>query len=146
MKPHGLRGEVVVAPVSDVAQRFVAGSVLELEDRDVKVLGGRRHSNRWIVKFEGIDDRDAAERLRGAVLWGAPLGDAPDGAFWVHELVGSRVVDRAGIEHGRVVAVQENPAHELLVLEGGELVPLVFVIEADGDKLVVDVPEGLFDV
>ena len=76
---------------------------------------------------------------------------AGDGALWVHELIGARVVDVSGAARGRVVAVVANPASDLLELDGGQLVPLRFVVggvDRDGDGAVVriDPPEGLFDL
>jgi 16S rRNA processing protein RimM len=77
--------------------------------------------------------------------------DAEDAAlpadeFWVHELVGSAVVDRSGKPLGEVVAVEANPAHDLLVLGNGALVPIVFVVEQRPGEVVVDPPDGLFDL
>lgn len=74
------------------------------------------------------------------------LRASPDPAaegVWVHQVVGLEVVDTAGVGHGPVAAVQPNPAHDLLVLEDGTLVPAVFIVEIE-DRIVVDVPEGLF--
>ena len=67
--------------------------------------------------------------------------------MWVHELIGAEVRDRAGRALGRVVAVEANPAHDLLVLDGGALVPMVFVVEHDATvRVVVDLPDGLLDL
>ena len=56
------------------------------------------------------------------------------------------MVERDGTSHGLVAAVQANPAHDLLVMEDGTLVPIVFVVDdADPARLVVDVPEGIFE-
>ena len=46
---------------------------------------------------------------------------------------------------GRVAAVEANPASDLLVLESGALVPMVFVVEAAAGRVVVDPPAGLLD-
>jgi 16S rRNA processing protein RimM len=64
----------------------------------------------------------------------------------VHEVVGADVRDRAGTPLGTVVAVQANPAHDLLVLDGGALVPMVFVVEHGEGVVVIDAPDGLFDL
>ncbi len=64
----------------------------------------------------------------------------------MHELVGSTVVDRAGVRRGTVVAVEANPAHDLLVLEDGTLVPMVFVVDQRDGDVVIDPPDGLFDL
>ena len=69
-----------------------------------------------------------------------------DTELWVHELIGTTVVDVAGIERGRCVAVIANPAADLLELEGGALVPVVFVVERTAERVVVDPPAGLFEL
>ncbi len=62
------------------------------------------------------------------------------------EVVGLAVVDQHGHGHGRVRAVVENPASDLLELEDGRLVPSVFVVDHQpGERLVVEVPDGLLD-
>ena len=68
----------------------------------------------------------------------------PD-ALYVHELIGSEVVEQDGTSHGIVVSVEANPASDLLVGEAGWLVPLRFVVERRGRQIVVDAPEGLFE-
>ena len=65
----------------------------------------------------------------------------------MHELIGSRVVEQGtGVERGRVVPCVANPAHELLELDSGALVPIVFVRSCEDGVTVMAVPEGLFDV
>jgi 16S rRNA processing protein RimM len=144
-KAHGLRGEVVVSLVSDYPERRLArGSHLWAGDREVVVETTRPHQDRWLVQFAGVVDRTGAEQLAGRTLTAEPIDD-PE-ALWVHELVGSRVVEAgSGIEHGQVVAVVANPAHELLELESGHLVPIVFVQTCEDGVTVVATPEGLFD-
>jgi 16S rRNA processing protein RimM len=158
VKAHGIRGEVVVEAVTNRRERFAAGSVLFAGDRPMPVRrasvqggpdpAGRVSRDRWIVSFEGIDDRTTAERLRGTVLSGDPLGpDDDEGTdeLWVHRVVGAEVVDATGRAFGRVSAVEANPASDLLVLESGALVPMVFVVEAAEGRVVVDPPAGLLD-
>lgn len=156
-RAHGIRGEVIVEAISNRPERFVPGSMLVAGGRELVVArvsphGGRNVAGepvkgRWIVAFEGIVTRNEAETMRGAVLLGPPLersGD--DGELWVHELVGSEVVDTMGVALGRVVAVEANPASDLLVLDGGGLVPLVFVVRSGAGRLVIDPPPGLLDL
>jgi 16S rRNA processing protein RimM len=145
-KPHGLRGEVVVVPVSNQPARFDVGSQLWLDERPVTVTTSRPSKGAFIVRFAGVDDRNAAESLRNALLTGEPLGAAPEGEVWVHEVIGLPVRDRGGRTLGSVVAVEANPAHDLLVLDEGALIPMVFVVEQLDDALVVDVPDGLLDL
>ena len=140
-KPHGLRGEVVVALSTNRPERVAAGAVLHLDAGPLTVTSSRPHQHRHIVRFDGVDTREAAEALHGQVLRAEPLED-PD-ALWVHELIGSTVVDQHGAEHGTVTEVEVNPASDLLVLEGGALVPLTFVVERGDGRITVDVPDGL---
>jgi 16S rRNA processing protein RimM len=156
VKAHGIRGEVVVEAVSNRPERFTPGAVLYGGDRQFSVRratpqggpdpAGRMTRARWIVSFEGVVDRNEAERLRDTVLTGAPLDHDDDtDELWVHEVVGSELVDQAGRVLGRVTAVEANPASDLLVLESGHLVPMVFVVERAEGRVVVDPPAGLLD-
>ncbi|HEY6427168.1 MAG TPA: ribosome maturation factor RimM, partial [Acidimicrobiales bacterium] len=129
-KAHGLGGEVVVHLWTDVVERLAPGSVLSSDRGPLQVvssrpLGGQR--DRYLVGFEGVGDRVAAERLQGVDLSAEPV-EVP-GTLWVHELVGALVLDVAsGAELGRVSAVEANPASDLLVLESGVLIPARFVV------------------
>jgi 16S rRNA processing protein RimM len=143
VKPHGIRGEVIVDLLTDRTERVEPGVVLiaAADHRQFEIITSRPHQGRWIVTFAGIPDRNAAESLRGTVLLAEPLDD-PD-ALWVHDLVGADLVDMDGISHGTVESVQENPAADLLVLRDGRLVPVNFVVSHEPGRVVVDVPKGL---
>jgi len=144
VKPHGLHGEMVVELWTDMTARLDEGSVLESDAGPLRVLARRPFGSRYLVWIEGVVDRAGAERLRGTVLRAVPA-DVP-GTLWVHQLVGSEVVDQHGSTLGTVVAVEPNPASDLLVLEGGGLVPLRFVTDLSPTRRVaVDVPDGLVD-
>lgn len=141
VKPHGLKGEVVVDLITNRADRLVPGARFE----DLEVLEVKPHQHRWIVRFAGQSSREDAEALRGRILRAEPLED--DGsALWVHELIGAAVEDTNGAALGTVTAVEANPASDLLVLESGGLIPLRFVVDHEDGKVVVDPPEGLLDL
>jgi 16S rRNA processing protein RimM len=145
-RPHGLRGEVVVQLVTTETSRVDPGSVLDAEGRSLVVRTSRPHQKHWVVAFEGVESREAADALRATTLRAEPLPD--DDALWVHELIGARVVDTDGVDRGTIEAVQENPASDVLVLESGALVPLTFAVGWDvrGERLRIDPPPGLFDL
>jgi 16S rRNA processing protein RimM len=148
-RAHGLRGEVAVRFSSNRPERAAPGAVLYVGERELVIATSRPHQERILVRFEGVDDRTAAEALQGLELTAEPLGDEvelADDELWVHEVVGAEVHDRSGAVVGRVVAVEANPAHDLLVLDGGALVPMVFVVEQRDGVVVIDPPEGLFDL
>lgn len=143
VRAHGLAGEVAVKLVTDRQERLAPGTILHISSGSLEVVASRPYQAGYLVSFAGVQDREAAEALRGVTLLAPPLED-PE-AFWVHELIGSDVVGIDHSEHGRVVAVEANPASDLLVLDGGGLVPLRFVVERAPGHLVVDVPAGLLD-
>jgi 16S rRNA processing protein RimM len=143
-RAHGLAGEVVVELVTDRTERVEPGARLAGPAGELVVATSRAFGARWLVVFEGVTSRAQAEALRGARLSAAPLDDPS--ALWVHELVGSVVVEPDGTERGRVTAVQDNPAADLLVLDDGALVPVTFVIDAVPGRVVIDPPAGLFDL
>ena len=135
--------------VTNRLERLAVGSSLVLRrpgavaDETVVVEAARPHGGRHLVRFAGVADIDAAEALRNGVLLAEPLVD--DGALFVHELIGAEVVDTSGDFLGRVEAVEANPASDLLVLDGGRLVPLRFVTERGPRWLRVEAPPGLLD-
>jgi 16S rRNA processing protein RimM len=143
-KPHGLRGEVVVKLSSDRTARLDAGSTLTSTRGELVVRAARSHQDRWIVAFDGCTTREHAEELRGLVLLAEAVDD-PD-ELWVHRLVGAEVVTTAGETVGRCTGVIANPAADLIELDGGALVPVVFVVDHDADRVVIDPPDGLFDL
>jgi 16S rRNA processing protein RimM len=143
-RPHGLRGEVVVQLTTDRHERLSPGAVLSSDAGPLVVTAARPHHDRWIVSFEGHQGRDAAEALRGLTLRAEPLDD-PD-ELWVHDLVGSEVVTTAGERIGTCVAVVANPAADLIELDSGALVPVVFVVDLRPGEVTIDPPEGLFEL
>jgi 16S rRNA processing protein RimM len=122
VKPHGLRGEVVVELWSDRPERLAPGSVLQSDRGDLEVVSSRPHQHRHLVAFVGVEDHAGAEALRGLVLRARPVPEP--GGLWVHQLVGATVVDPDGTVLGTVAFVVGEPA------EG---------------RLTVEVPPGLLD-
>ncbi|HVB70240.1 MAG TPA: ribosome maturation factor RimM [Acidimicrobiales bacterium] len=144
VKAHGLRGQVIVHLWTDRVERLDPHSELSTARGVLVVEAAAAHQDRFIVSFEGVTTREAAERLRGVVLSAPPIED--DEVIWIDQLFGAQVVDTAGVEHGTVIEVEANPASDLLVLDSGQLVPLTFVTEVEANRrVVVDAPEGLFE-
>jgi 16S rRNA processing protein RimM len=143
-KAHGLAGDVVVSLSTNRHERVDSGAVLYAGERCLTVGSSKPHGHRFIVRFAGVNGREGADELRGAVLTADPIAD-PD-ELWVHELLGVEVIDVDGVGLGAVTTVLDNPASDILVLESGALVPANFIVEFDGARVVVDPPEGLFDI
>ena len=144
-RPHGVRGDIYIDLITDREERLAVGARLQAGGRWLTVATARRAGTRWLVHFEGVPDRTAAEQLVNLPLLAEPLPDTGDGLY-VHELIGAEVVDTTGAVLGTCTSVLANPAHDILELDNGGLVPIVFVVEAAAGRVVVDPPEGLFDL
>ena len=143
-RAHGVRGQVNVQLGTDRLERLEPGTRWFARDGWLTVVAATPHQDRWLVTFEEIKDRVTAQRYTNTPVYAERLED--DDELWVHELIGTRVVDVGGAEHGTVAAVIANPAADLLELESGALVPVVFIVERTADRIVIDPPAGLFEV
>ena len=142
LKPHGLSGELIVDLSTNRTERLNPGSVISTQEFKLNIKTSRPHQKKFIVHFEGIENREKADELRGESLFAEPIKDE---TVWVHELVGAEVIDQKGINRGLVTSVVHNPASDLLELEDGNLVPLNFLTSYKaGETIFVNTPEGLF--
>lgn len=167
-RAQGLKGEVTVQVFTDEPDyRFEPGSVLYTRDgeQEFEVAHSRTFKNRWIIHFEGVDDRDAAEALNGTVLYGEaddPEDMLEEDAWYPKDLVGleARFADGNtlgapdGQTVGKVVDVIEGAQYLLKIrltkpVEGetSTLVPFVDQLVPDIDLedgyLTLDPPGGL---
>ena len=130
---------------TDRTERLDPGSVLHTDRGDLTVVRSSPHKDRWIVHFAELDVREQADGWRGVVLRAEPLDDE-GGELWVHELIGSAVSLPDGTPVGTVTEVEANPAADLLVLDTGALVPVVFVTDRTPGAVTIEPPEGLLDL
>lgn len=162
-KSHGVRGELVVEVRTDEPEeRFAPGARLRGRARgsgplrEFTVESARQHSGRLLVRLVGIDDRTAADALRGTlfVVDSAELPPTSDpDEFYDHELEGLAVRHIDGSPVGTVTEVLHSAAGELLSVrttDGREvLVPFVTAIvptvSIDEGLIVIDPPDGLLN-
>ncbi|GAA1901736.1 ribosome maturation factor RimM [Williamsia serinedens] len=165
VKSHGVRGEVVVdVRTDDPDARFAPGTVLRGKlprgagERSFGVVAARDHGDRLLVRLEGVDDRTAADDLRGVLLVvdadSVDSGDDPD-EFYDHEIIGVPVRTVAGDEVGTLADVLHLPGGDTLVVAVGEgdarrevLVPFVaeMVPTVTTEVVEIDPPDGLLDL
>jgi len=145
-RAHGVNGQVYVSLLTDRVERLAPGARLLAGSQWLTVAESRLQQQRWLVRFEGVADRTAAEKLTNSTLMAEPLTEDDEDALWVHVLIGSRVVDQHGVDRGSCVAVIDNPAHDMMELDSGALVPVTFVVDCRDGIATVDTPEGLFDL
>jgi 16S rRNA processing protein RimM len=162
LRPHGIRGEVMVEVLSDVPARFRKGSRVQgvragAPPVTLTVAAGRLHKTGAVVRFEGYEDRDRAETLRGLDLEvpRAEVPKAPRGTYYQYELLGCLCRDVSkdrGEELGKVVEVVEDGGGVLLVVEGeGRRVPVPFVkaflkrVDVARGRIDLALPEGFLE-
>ncbi len=163
-RPHGVRGELKVAPDMDDPTRLEAVEVVYVGPHEGRVVPHRVTSVRYqetkrgttvILRLDGIADRGDAEVVTKQFVY-ATEDDLPpleEDEFFVHDLIGLEVVTEAGERVGTVTNLVEMPAHDVFVVqrtEGGErMIPAVedFIVEIDIDagRLVIRPIEGLLD-
>ena len=150
-KPLGLKGEVFVRANPDIGHEFAAGETFRVGERQLTIAEARLHSGRQVMRFEGVDSREAAEEVRGVVLTVARDDvELDEDAFWNDELLGREVVDESGALVGVLEATMDGAAHDYLVIarpDGGEvLVPAVAeLVEIGPEQIMVRAIPGLLD-
>ena len=156
VKPHGLNGEMRVKPITDFPERFEqTESVYAHQQKDpvraLTIESARDNHGGYLLKFEGVDSIEEAEKLRGFFL-AVPEDETvilEDDEYWHWQLEGLKAFEPGGREVGVLKEVVESPAHDLYLVEesGGKIhwVPAVrqYVPEIDIEKgrIVVILPE-----
>lgn len=136
-RPHGLDGWFVVEDASEAPERFAAGAELLADGEPAKVVASKRAGQgRLVVKLDRRVERGAAlEVPRDA------LPEPGAGEWYVFQLVGLSVEEDGGRVLGKVADVEPWPANDVLVLDGGAMLPLVdacvLQVDLDAGRIVV---------
>lgn len=143
---HGIRGEVKVLPLERDADFLTGFKTFYLEGKAAAAESCRVHKGMALLKLEGVEDRTAAEGLRGKEL-SVRRSDArlPEGACFDAELIGLDVYDgETGERVGELVKVESYPASKVYTVQGVKdfLVPAV----QDAFILNVDLERGRMDI
>lgn len=168
-KPHGLKGECAVFPLTDQPEEVLRpGRRLWTVDVEGEPVGepleierGRAYHREWLLKFVGIDTRTALESRLGGGAAGRGVFVAADAAeltppagdeVYVHELVGFAVRERDGTPVGVVSECYDLPTGLAVEVQGPErefLLPYKreFVLQVDraARRMTVALPAGLVD-
>ncbi len=157
VKPHGIKGELVVEPLTDFpAERFKPGNVVETVDSaefpSLTVRAVRPHKDRLLLVTEEINDRNKAEQVRDV-----ELGVRPDEVifpgedeYYGFQLLGLEVFDKSGEKIGVIRDIAGGEANDNLVIEHPELGlidypavdSLIERVEIDNKKIFLDLPRG----
>lgn len=161
-KPHGLKGDVSIFPLTDTPEAvFGPGKQLlvlnlagEVAAPPLRIRSARGYHREWLLGFEGVDSREQLEPYRDHLL-AVPEDQLPpleDGEVRLADLVGFATRNPAGEPLGVVTNVYELPSGITLEIQGPKrefLLPFrkAFVTETLRDRrvLVLDPPDGLID-
>lgn len=142
---HGVAGEVKIEVWLDSPKFFKSFKSLYLKNgEELKVVSTKTHKGFIIAKLEGIDDINAAMRLKGKDV-SIRRSDAalPRGAFFLQDIIGATVVEENGREVGKLVEIMERPASNIYVVKGAEehLIPAVpeFIMSTDAEAGIITV-------
>lgn len=158
---HSLKGEVKVISSTDFEEeRFKKGSKLLITRgnqliREVIVESYRNHKNFLLVKFEGIDSVEEAEKLKNLQIKidSDEVGELEENEFYFHEIIGCQVFDENDRNLGEIIDILTPGANDVWVIKGEEgkeiLIPyiedVVKQIDITNKKVNIEVMEGLIN-
>jgi len=154
VRPHGLRGELLLNSLTDFPEHLAAVETVYLGDQAEPhpLAQVRSQRGKFIIQLGDCRDREAAEKYRGQVVQikaeaAAPL---PPGMYYQHQVIGLAAYTEDGEHLGELVEVLETGANDVYVIRGeqGELllpvIPSVIrAIDIDARRLTVHLLDGL---
>lgn len=159
---HGLRGEFKVELYTDFPERFAPGVTIRVgtELKRLKIAQVREHKGNLLMKCNDVEDRNAAEALRGQWLFVREdeAVELDEGAYWIHDIIGLSVVTLEGVALGKITDVLATGSNDVYVIkpvtgvnQGREvLIPaleeVIVTVDLAQGVMTVRLPEGLIDV
>ena len=152
---HGIKGYVKVRSFVENEKLFESPSLFtdEISNKTITLKLKNAIKNDWIAKVIGVDDRNAAELLRGTQLYlnRNDLPDIDDGEFYIEDLKGMKVVNSDNQEIGIIVTVENFGAGDLMDIKPPNgpsfYIPFtddtVINVDMDNGVITIDMPEVL---
>ncbi len=155
---YGVKGEVRIKSFCAIPEDIAEYAPLTTEDgsRTFEVTITRQISNGLAARMTGIDSKEDADALRGMGLYAlrSQLPDTDDDEFYYADLIGLDVFDTGGNPIGKIKAVQNHGATDLLEVFGPGLKTTVLIpftkevvptVDIASGRVIADPPEGLLD-
>lgn len=148
---HGIKGEVKIVPWCDSPEFLCGFPILYIDGAPVKLLHTSVHKGNLLAAFEGVDDVNAAMRLKGKIVFIDRTGvTLPDGRHFLADLLGLEVRDaESGAVLGALTDVLTPASQQIYVVKGlrSYMIPAVdeFIVETNVDDgyIRVKLIEGL---
>jgi len=160
IRPHGLGGLLRIRSYAHSEEMFLrsGGVFLELRSGETykcQVLSVVRHKSVYLMKLEGLDSLETADRYRGASIFvnkDALVREDDEEYFW-HEIIGLKVYLETGRFIGIITHILPTGGNDIYVIQeekGEVLIPaiheVVKKIDLDHNKMIVSEMEGLFEL
>lgn len=154
---HGVRGELRVEPWCDTAE-FLSGfkTLYWQEGRTaVQVESARPHKRMLLVKLQGVDTIEQAERLRGQIVFiHRADADLPEGQYFQQDLMQCEVIDADTQQvYGKMTGIFSTGANDVYQIKGTDgkeyLLPairqVVIAVKPEEGRIEVRPMGGIFD-
>ncbi|MBP9920368.1 ribosome maturation factor RimM [Proteiniclasticum ruminis] len=144
-KPHGIKGEVKVFPLTDDIQRFKKLKRVFIDGQEVKISYVTVGHDRAILRLEGVDSVEDAEKLRKKLLV-VPREEAvrlEEDAYFIEDLKDCTVYDEEGLELGKVAEVIQTGANDVYWIKKPKelLIPairdVVLSVDVEAEKIII---------
>jgi len=154
LRPHGVRGELLLEALTDSPGPLNGVDTVYLGDAAAPypLAGAHLHRGRLLIRLQDCADRDAAEAFRGQLVQ-IRIGDAappPPGSYYYHQIVGLAVVTEEGEALGEVTEILETGSNDVYVVSGpsGEillpaLTSVILKVDLEAKRMTVHLLEGL---
>ena len=157
LRPHGVRGELLLTSLTDFPEHLAEIKTVYLGEPAVAhaLTKAHQHRGQLIIRLADISTRDEADAFRGQLVQiqagsAAPL---PAGSYYQHQLIGLAVVSEAGEPLGTLAEILETGANDVYLVKGGAaelLLPaiksVIRAIDLPAQTITVRIPDGLLDL
>ena len=158
VKPQGIKGEVKVKSVSPDPDRFNDLDSVYIKSEKIQTysIENLRISNGFVfLKFVQVNSRNDAELLRGKELLISEdqLIDLEDDEYFVHELIGCRIVSEEGRPIGEIEDIIEGNSNDIYIVKSPDgheyLIPaikdVVKKVDITARQVTIHVLDGLLE-
>lgn len=154
---HGVRGEVKIQPWADSAEILADFETFYIEGKAYSVSSCRLHKDMLLVRFEGVDSLEAAEKLKNKIVFAdSSLFELEEGEYFQRDLLGLKVYDlETGAYYGEITDIFQTGANDVYELTfpgektGKRLLPAIKDcirnVDLGAGKMEITPLEGLFE-
>jgi len=159
LKPHGIKGEVKIEPITPDPERFEALDEVYINNKhqtEVYLIEQVRFSGRFVyVKFEGIESRDAAEHIRDGEIFvdTEKLIKLKPNEFFIHDLIGCEVFDDSQRPIGKLIDIMQLSSNDIYVIKTEKgiehLIPaikdVIKNVDISNKRIIIHILDGMLD-